>query len=149
MNIPTKKIAIGGGAILSLSIVAFLSIYILEKSTAKDAVLKRLKDPSSAIFGEYTRIGDKACLGVNAKNSMGGYVGERQARLFRSDGKWLISGFEEADHTQCVTELEEREAAITSMEEFCKGHKELIEVVRKGGRDTARLEEAGRNIGCR
>lgn len=54
---------------------------------AKDAVRTSLKDPASAIFGDIKVNGDTgaACGLVNAKNSMGGYVGLR-GFLLSKDG---------------------------------------------------------------
>lgn len=53
------------------------------KSAAENATKERLKDPESATFGalyinEKTGAG---CLTVNAKNALGGYVGDQQAFL--------------------------------------------------------------------
>lgn len=44
----------------------------------KARVLAALKDPSSAQFRNETQAGESFCAEVNAKNSMGGYVGFRR-----------------------------------------------------------------------
>jgi hypothetical protein len=44
---------------------------------ARRVVLDGLKDPDSAKFGEFWRLGDVACGTVNSKNSMGGYTGKK------------------------------------------------------------------------
>ena len=73
---------------------------------AKMAVLDRLKDPDSAKFGEYTQADENnACLTVNARNSMGGYVGKQQASLVRKDGKWLVIDIEDISHERCVNTM--------------------------------------------
>ncbi len=144
-----KKMAIAVGVALVLALAAFLGVHIHQKSAAKNAVLDRLKDPESAVFGEYTKVGDGACLGVNAKNAMGGYVGQQQAHLDRRDGEWLVSSFEEVSHTQCVSNLKENAAANASVSDICKKNDELIERLRKDGRDTASLEQAGKSLGCK
>lgn len=146
---PRMKVAIGGGAVLLLVMVILLAIHLHDKSAAKNAVLERLKDPESAVFGEYTKVGDGACLGVNAKNAMGGYVGQQQAILERSEEGWSVSGFEETSHIQCVSELQERNASSPSMSEICKRHEALIKRLRKENKATADLEAAGKQLGCR
>lgn len=57
---------------------------------AKDAIVRQLKDPESARFGEvrvyatYEGAGMIACGTVNAKNAFGGYVGFK--RFYSQDG---------------------------------------------------------------
>jgi hypothetical protein len=69
----------------------------------KKAVLAILKDPDSAKFGEFTQINEvRACMTVNAKNSMGGYVGDQQAFLRKEGGKWMGYILEGATHDWCV-----------------------------------------------
>jgi hypothetical protein len=60
------------------------------KSGAEDAVRAVLKDPDSAKFGEfyYNEKTQKGCLTVNAKNSMGGYTGDQQAYIEKTDKGW-------------------------------------------------------------
>jgi len=88
------------------------------ESSAKDTVRRSLKDPESAKFGEYTRVTeDKACLNVNAKNSMGGYTGEQVAYLLKRDDKWMVVAIErKSNHTQCVEIMKEQEASKKAKE---------------------------------
>ncbi len=84
-----------------------------DEADCKKAVTSSLKDPDSAKFGEFSIVtpvpGMKtACLTVNARNSLGGYVGNRQASLLKIDGKWLVAGMgmEPVDHAECKFSLE-------------------------------------------
>ncbi len=60
------------------------------RSGAEKAVRESLTDPESAKFGEFYFNGKtgRACLTVNAKNSFGGYVGDKQARLRKDTEGW-------------------------------------------------------------
>lgn len=74
------------------------------KRGAEAAVRKSLKDPESARFGDFyfNSKTKKACLAVNAKNSMGGYTGFKQAVLEKSDEHGWVSGGEvETDLEGC------------------------------------------------
>ncbi len=76
-----------------------------EEAAARKAVLSALKDPDSAKFGKFTLVDEKhACLNVNAKNSMGGYVGEGAVPLIRiSSGEWIsVGGNTPMSHDLCV-----------------------------------------------
>lgn len=79
---------------------------------AKKAVLENLKDPDSAKFGKFSQVGESlACLTVNAKNSMGGYAGDKQAFLKKIDGKWEFYFTQEISHDMCIQmwlQLEEK-----------------------------------------
>lgn len=76
------------------------------ESEAKKAVLAILKDPDSAKFGKFTQVNEeRACLTVNAKNSMGGYVGNQQAFLNRVDGKWEAY-FMDVSHDWCIERMQ-------------------------------------------
>ncbi len=87
---------------LSAAEKATLEANQVKKEVIND-VLKGLKDPDSAKFGEFTRVSeDSACLGINARNSYGGYTGEQQALLFKLEGKWEIIKTEKIDHGFCV-----------------------------------------------
>jgi hypothetical protein len=58
----------------NLNVIA--SHYTGQDSGAEKAVLASLRDPDSAKFGKFTLVGqDRACLTVNARNSVGGYTG--------------------------------------------------------------------------
>lgn len=73
---------------------------------AKAVVLAQLKDPDSAKFGEFTEVGDKhACITINAKNSMGGYVGDQQAFLKKVDGKWDYLFIMNTSHASCLGQV--------------------------------------------
>jgi hypothetical protein len=74
-----------------------------EEKAAQQAVLEVLKDPDSAKFGEFYYNSDtkKACLGVNAKNAMGGYTGEEQAFLDETEKGWEFSHFGEVSAEMC------------------------------------------------
>jgi hypothetical protein len=62
----------------------------LEEMQAQQSVREILKDPSSARFGQMTRLDSKhACLTVNAKNGFGGYGDDEEAWLAKVDGKWV------------------------------------------------------------
>jgi len=77
--------------------IALLSACDNNRSEAEEAVRSKLKDPDSAKFGEFSYNAEtqKACLTVNAKNSMGGYTGDQQAFLNKSDGKWVAYNIQE------------------------------------------------------
>jgi hypothetical protein len=74
-----------------------------ERSGAEEAVREGLKDPDSAKFGEfyYNAATKKACLTVNAKNSMGGYTGNQEAELKKGEDGWSVNGMLELDHETC------------------------------------------------
>ncbi len=73
------------------------------EAEAKKAVLANLKDPDSAKFGKFTQVGESlACLTVNAKNSMGGYTGDKQAFLKKEDGKWAFYFTQDMSHDMCI-----------------------------------------------
>jgi hypothetical protein len=62
-----------------------------------------LKDPDSAKFGEfyYNKSTGRACLTTNAKNSMGGYTGNKQVYLTKDGEGWrYVMEIEEA-HEDC------------------------------------------------
>lgn len=76
-----------------------------DESRAKKAVLKKLKDPDSAKFGQFTLIKNTvACLTVNAKNAMGGYSGNREATLMKVIDNFIVIDFldERLSHDQCI-----------------------------------------------
>jgi hypothetical protein len=60
------------------------------RSGAEDAVRKVMKDPDSAKFGEFyfNATTKKGCLAVNGRNAMGGYTGEQQAYVQKTDKGW-------------------------------------------------------------
>lgn len=74
------------------------------ESEAEKAVLGRLKDPDSAKFGQFTQVTENgACLTVNARNSMGGYTGNQQARLKMINEKWEVVDIDEESHDRCIS----------------------------------------------
>jgi hypothetical protein len=79
-----------------------------ELAAIKKAALKSLKDPDSAKFNnEVTIINYKyACIGVNAKNAFGGYVGFHQITLFKHETiGWSAIGTFETNHDQCIDNM--------------------------------------------
>lgn len=89
------------------------------ESAAKKAVRSNLKDPDSAKFGDFSKYGDMACLTVNARNSMGGYVGDREARLKKTDGVWNVLEIAEISHERCS-------GSIKSTWELCETLKKRL-----------------------
>ncbi len=75
------------------------------KAAVKKVVLSKLKDPYSAKFGKFTQLNEFACLGVNARNSMGGYTGEQQAFLQNLSNEWIVLSFDEISHEDCVEQM--------------------------------------------
>lgn len=79
-----------------------------ETGAVKDAITERLKDPSSAEFGEISIVegvgGKLACATVNARNSFGGYTGEQQITLkHMGDAGWMwVGDATETSHESCV-----------------------------------------------
>jgi hypothetical protein len=82
---------------------------------AKKAVLEHLKDPDSARFGLFTQVDELvACLTVNAKNSVGGYIGNEQALLKRIDGKWEFYAVQDISHDECVQQWPQAERRLSA-----------------------------------
>jgi hypothetical protein len=89
-----------------------------ERRAAEQAVRETLKDPDSAKFGEfyYNKSNRAACLTVNAKNSMGGYTGDKQVLLSKGERGWeYLSEMDEspadcrkyfADETRSFNEIQ-------------------------------------------
>lgn len=88
----------------------FLSACSRDESRAKDLVLKSLKDPDSAKFGKFIKVGEEgnfACLTVNAKNGFGAYTGDQQAILENADD-WRLVEITDIDQDGCIRLLENR-----------------------------------------
>lgn len=70
---------------------------------AEALVRENLKDPDSARFGTfyYNDKTKKACLTVNAKNSMGGYTGDKQVYLRQGESGWRYEGENEITPEDC------------------------------------------------
>ena len=61
------------------------------ETEVKKAVIEGLKDPESAKFGAFKLVGtDGACIVVNARNSFGGYGGDKHAIVMKLEGKWSL-----------------------------------------------------------
>jgi hypothetical protein len=75
-----------------------------DEPECKKAVLKSLNDPDSAKFGKLTVEGARACLTVNARNSLGGYTGDQQAILQVEDNgfEWKVLDITQLSHESCV-----------------------------------------------
>lgn len=81
---------------MALALVASLAACNSLQRGAEKAVRENLKDPDSAKFGSfyYNAKLKRACFTVNARNSMGGYTGDQQVALLRSDKEgwaWISS----------------------------------------------------------
>lgn len=139
LKIKPKQAAIGAGSVAVTALATFLLVGFLNKSAAKSVVRESLKDPESAIFGEYSKIGDAACLTVNAKNSMGGYTGAQQALLTKDDGEWTVSGIDEISHSDCIALLKEKSDAAAGHSDLCK---ELKRSIALQGDDKEAVEKA-------
>ncbi len=62
-----------------------------EKSVIITGISELLKDPQSANFTKLTKARNVGFCGyVNAKNSMGGYVGPRMFYVYAPAGQWFI-----------------------------------------------------------
>ena len=74
-----------------------------QKHAAEEIVRQSLKDPDSARFGTfYSNDSTKrACLTVNAKNSMGGYTGDKQVELQRDPQGWRWVSENELGEDNC------------------------------------------------
>lgn len=98
---------------IALLLVALLSA-CGESGVVKSVVLKTLKDPDSAKFSDVTVVSVMpsmkmqgimgfACVSVNAKNSFGGYAGEKHKLLVNYVGTWDIKLFpNHGSHEACV-----------------------------------------------
>lgn len=90
------------------------------ESEAKKAVLGELKDPDSAKFGKFTQINeDSACLTVNARNSMGGYTGDKQASLIKVKkvNVWTVVDFDAYSHEKCIDVMKQVSAKMKETSE--------------------------------
>jgi|GEM_PF-1855615 hypothetical protein len=92
---------------------AGLSLSACGESTEMQNVIKpKLKDPDSAKFGKHSVIATKsgatfACMTVNAKNSMGGYAGDKQATLYKGKNGWVHIGFLDMNQETCLQVVEQ------------------------------------------
>lgn len=97
--------------VLLASLISMTLLGCGAESDVKEAVRKGLVDPDSAKFGKITIFDQKskdgkveqgACVTVNAKNSFGGYVGEKQLYLSKTDDGWLYIMSLDIGHGLCV-----------------------------------------------
>ncbi|VVN17103.1 hypothetical protein PS647_04158 [Pseudomonas fluorescens] len=113
---------------------------------ARKAVLEHLKDPDSAKFGQFTQVDEQvACLTVNAKNSVGGYIGNEQALLKRNDGKWEFYAVKDISHDECVQQwpkAERRLSAGKRLEAVCAEQKAMGEEYSKMSESICRYGDA-------
>ena len=80
-----------------------------ESSKIQEAIRASLIDSDSAKFGKMSLVkNNKACMTVNSKNSMGGYTGDQQALLKKSENKWEVLDITSLfNHEQCIDFLSE------------------------------------------
>lgn len=88
----------------ALALAAITSLAACSNKRAAEAVVREaLKDPDSAKFGEFYYNADtkKGCLAVNARNAMGGYTGDQQAYVERTDKGWEVLGIGDVPLATC------------------------------------------------
>lgn len=81
---------------------------------ARAAIKETLFDPGSAEFGDFYRDGDIGCLEVNAKNRMGGYVGQKSFLLQRGGFSWRLADESSLD---CEAAIKFRKDIMKSADE--------------------------------
>lgn len=93
-----------------LAAIAPLAGCASNQSGAEEEVRRNLKDPESAQFGDfyYNSTTKKACLMVNAKNSMGGYNGYSAIVLKKGDNGWEYVSDNDTDLDTCKTALADK-----------------------------------------
>lgn len=91
--------------------LAMLSACGGDRKGSEDAVRGILKDPESVQFGNfsYNKSTKRGCLGFNAKNSMGGYTGEHQAYVMKTEGGWMVDRTAEISASLCRDVLDIKE----------------------------------------
>ena len=89
--------------VLALACILSLSACDRARHNAEAVVRENLKDPDSAKFGEFyfNEKTGKGCLTVNARNSMGGYTGDQQAYVRRTDKGWETYEIAEISADSC------------------------------------------------
>ena len=92
---------------IAILIFALMLAACGDESDAQKAVKSILKDPDSAKFGKTTLLKgadgkDYACVTVNAKNAMGGYVGDKQSVVIKLKDQWESLGTDDESHEQCI-----------------------------------------------
>ncbi|EQB17813.1 hypothetical protein [Novosphingobium lindaniclasticum] len=86
-----------------LATLTLLSACNSNRSAAEDAVRESLKDPDSAKFGDFSfnEKTQKGCLTVNAKNEMGGYTGDQQAHVMKTEEGWVTVAIADIPASLC------------------------------------------------
>lgn len=102
-NGPLRLLAIMAAA-------ATLTACTNDRRGAEEEVRRNLKDPESAQFGDfyYNPTTKKACLMVNAKNSMGGYTGDSAIVLKKADEGWEYVSDNDTYFDTCKTALADK-----------------------------------------
>lgn len=87
----------------AVALLALLGACNRNRNGAEEVVRAALKDPESARFGEFyfNDKTQKGCLAVNAKNSLGGYTGEQQAYVEKTQSGWEEEGIAEIPQSSC------------------------------------------------
>lgn len=101
------------------------------KESAENYISSVLKDPESARFGEFTVEAVEgfsiACFTVNAKNSYGGYVGDKVFALVKlNDEPWDIISSKGDVHGECVVMNKKITDNVVSMTEAGKASPQKI-----------------------
>lgn len=93
-----------------LAVIAPLAGCASNQRGAEEEVRRNLKDPESAQFGDfyYNSTTKKACLMVNARNSMGGYNGYSAIELKKADEGWEYVNDSDTDFDTCKTALADK-----------------------------------------
>lgn len=93
-----------------LAAVTTLAGCASDRHGAEEEVKRNLKDPESAQFGDfyYNPTTKKACLMVNAKNSMGGYTGDSAILLKKADKGWEYVSDNDTYFDTCKTVLADK-----------------------------------------
>ena len=93
-----------------------------EERAARTTILDELKDPGSAQFADFTVSKQRtvSCVGVNAKNSMGGYVGEEQWYLWRRSANTPWTSFipVKQSHAACAEAVNRLEQHLLTTNEW-------------------------------
>lgn len=88
---------------LTLACVASLTGCDTNKGGAEAAVREEMTGPDSAKFGafDYDEKTKRGCLTVNARNKMGGYTGDQQAYVERTERGWGTQGIGAVSRESC------------------------------------------------
>lgn len=90
---------------LALALLFALALTACDRDRhgAEEITREALKDPESARFGDFyfNPQTKKGCLTVNAKNSMGGYTGDQQSYVEKTDKGWENVGIADIPVDSC------------------------------------------------